>query len=269
MDKLESIRELPFTPPLPLLSTVESIAPPSVQAALNNEHLAKKCNQRQMEAVERNFSQMASLEKEMLHKIQEFSQKEQSSHSWQLLRDISAFPLAALNLALGAYATSTILGVAMVTSSVLTIANFIFEHTPVWDSLAKKMAGENEELQKKIRTLFPAAISIASSMLAIGGTAAMANSPELLQKLFSIVQGASYLIQGALAIQTGIQEGYAKLIEISIDDLKTAMQQVKYSTENGFKRLEEFYEFMTKSIEEASLLIKATLNTIQVTQQPV
>ena len=162
-----------------------------------------------------------------------------------------------------------LVGAALIASGLLAITNFVFEQTDLWDSIAKQLAGNDQELEKNIRSMFPAALSLVSTVLALGGTATAVylHSMDLTQKLFSYAQSASNLIQGTLVIGTGVQESRAKFIEIDLDALKTLADQTKYTLEFILKKLEEVFEFISKSLEETHFYIKATYNAIQSTFQ--
>jgi hypothetical protein len=221
------------------------------------------------------FQHREELEKETMLKIKESAGKTQAWNSWKNLSEIGAIIIAAISTIVGSYfitaTSSTVIGATMVASGVLTMANFVFEHTDVWDAIAKKLAGGDEALEKKLRSALPAALAITSTVLALGGTAGAVafHSLDLSQKVFSIGQTASHLIQGSLTIGTGYREHEAKKIEIALEEIKIEETQVKYQLETDMNQLEEFCKFIDKFVRETSLIVRMNLNTIQVTQQPV
>jgi hypothetical protein len=256
---------LSFKPELP--------APDLVRQTLRLEALMNKLKGQSDMALARRFAECSELEKEILVKVQESAAKTQDSSMWGLLQEVGALFIAALNTTIGFTffsSGSTLVGGALVASGILSIANFIFAHTGVWDAIAEQMAHDDEALQKKIKTLFPAALGLVSASLAISGGMAAAFSSSLeMRHLLSIGQTAAAFVQGALTIGSGVHEMRAKTIAVSLEHLNIKGEQIHYAIKDALKDLEEFYNFIGESIKEADLFVKTSLRQIQAIQQPV
>ncbi|HSX12513.1 MAG TPA: hypothetical protein VLF61_03400 [Rhabdochlamydiaceae bacterium] len=258
--KKAASKELPPIPSKPIVD-----GPPLLRLTIR---LETEMNQRQKNIQEfqaQYFERDREYGKELMLKIKESAAKAEDSTHWKYLQDIGALLISAINTVLGftllSSTSSTFLGGALVASGILSMANFVFIHTDVWDDLARKMAGADEELQKKIKSLLPAAISLASTLLALGGTgAAFYHSLGPAQKFFAIARTASNLLQGSFAIGTGVYEMRAKQIELAIDAIKIETEHGKYQMKSSLDLMEEFYIFIGKFIEDTSFSVNTTLN---------
>lgn len=259
--------------PLPSLKP-ELTAPALIRHTLRVEGAMKKLQQCNQMALAHDFKQFDELEKQMLLKVKESAAKTQDWNFWKFLQDVGALFISAANTVLGCFflssTSSTLIGSALLASGILSIANFVFTHSDVWDALAKKMAGEDETLQKKIRSLLPATIALISTACALGGSVGAALSSSLeFSHLIAIAQTASNLIQGSFTISAAVQESRAKSIELNIDSIKRETQHLNYKVKDILRYMEEFYDFIGKFIQEIDRCIKMTLNQIQTIQQPV
>lgn len=154
---------------------------------------------------------MQEISLEAAERLKEAAERAKESGFWSLLKKIATCLLSVLSIVLGFSLISSGAGVfvggAMIASGLLSVANLTFSEAGIWEWVAKKLAGEDEEKRKQLAMLLPTAIGIASGLIGVFGAtgAAILTGVNLLDKAIFIAQAGLALFQGA----TTIGQGYA------------------------------------------------------------
>lgn len=136
---------------------------------------------------------------ELLKKLKEAAERASNSNWWAVLKKIATSLVSALSIVFGvalvASGGGALIGGAMIASGILSLANFALSETEAWEWIAKQLSHDNEEWQKKLTMILPAAVGVAAC-----GLGAFGSAYGLATGAIQFAQQAVYLAQTALAV---------------------------------------------------------------------
>lgn len=178
---------------------------------------------------------------DLSERLKENAKKMSDASFWGMLQKIATFLSAALALFTGGLLVSAshgLVGGALLASGVLSMGHFIMTETGSYETLARKIAGENEKRKKELITYLPIAVGITSAILGLSGGvgAVMAQAP--LPPAMGIAQSALSLFSATTQTAQGIAK--YKLNEA---------QACTIESQNKQEWLETLQEMTTNALE--------------------
>lgn len=144
-------------------------------------------------------SDIQAISNEHIQKLKEAAERAQSSDWWSVLKKIATCLLSAVSLVFGIALVGTgggaLIGGAMIASGVLSLANFALSETGSWDWISKALSNDNEELQKNLKMILPAAFGVLAAGMGIVGS-----GYSLATGAVQFAEKAAFIAQTALSI---------------------------------------------------------------------
>jgi hypothetical protein len=264
--------ELPFSPSKPdlekpiwrLLRTVTAI-----------ETLSDSFMELGQVSVEMYMARMQTLSKQEMEKIQEALQHAENAGFWQFLQEIASLILSVTSCIFGFNLNSSgqnaLLGGVLIASGLLSIANFAFKETGVWDSVASLMAKENEELRKELSRVLPSVIGLTTALISLGGStyAAAFTSLDTGQKVLKIGETAAATATNLAAMGQSTHEGRKHFAESEFMRTKVEGQLVLVVLQKTMRQMQELCENQAELTEKASNVVRAAERSIQIIHHSV
>ncbi len=214
------------------------------------------------EAVEDQMQRRQASAKEQREKIKEGAKLAGEKESiWGILKTVGECLLSALSVAMGIALIASgnpLLGALLVFVGILEICNVIYTKTGLWDYFAKKLAHDNEEKQKQIRTIVPAVISAVSMIASFGGTfyAMDKFSTEASKSAMLAIGGLASTAQGIASIGGGVCEGRMEWNQTAYDELRNKDTIIKHLQDHFSALLENCFKVSTESSKMTAKCIK-------------
>jgi len=267
---LSSIGNAPTTPP-PFKPSKPELTRPCLELELISSHLdlertdAKLSNLKLAE-IEHLQKKLHELHIDHVKKIQEAAKKAEQQDLWSLLKKIASYITSAISSILGATLFATphgaVIGAIMVTAGIASIANQILLDLGAWDWIAKKLAAENEEQQKRILHVIPTTISIATGVIALSGASAAfaANAFSTVKQVAAFVAAISSFLQGTATIGKGVTDAQLTWEQGA---LKKLLSQQKTNQ----RELEETCQQFEQLVRYENSIAQTTKELIQLSNQ--
>ncbi len=204
-----------------------------------------------------------------LETLKEKCQRTQETTMWETARKIGAGILGVVSTFLGLSIVTTggsaLIGGALIASGIISIANLAFTDAGLWDWLAEKLAGDNEEMQKKIATLIPCVLGLIAAGLGMAGFGALARWGALpvAPQALAIVQMIVNLTTIVTTIGGELSQARVSLSQSSLIDLQGKIALHSHEVDLLNEQLEEVLEQETQSYRLAKSLLNLTIHTKQ------
>lgn len=185
---------------------------------------------------------MGEASNKLMQQLKEAAEQAQSSDFWSLLKKVASSLLASLSVISGltllCTGSSALVGGALITSGVLSIANLVLSEGKGWDWVADQLARDCEETKQKLLFFLPAAVGILAAGFGLVGSVYGITSGALdfTQKAGGIAQTTLSLFSGATNLGKGIA-----------DTKLTWTQAALISTKEEFKIKQDDYECLVDS----------------------
>lgn len=237
-------------------------------ALLKMESTADAVLKVKMQELEDVQAQFKALSAERLKKGTEALDQKHIAESWSLLHKAWTTILSAVSTVLGLSVMATpggmLVGGAMVSSGVLSISNLAARETGTWDWVAKKLAADNQDAQKRLAEWLPAAIDISSSVIGLLGT-----SSAILEQTINFSAGtvraaktAGYFGEAFTSVAKGSYESEARGIQADLIELSGRVDVNQHDLERISKRIENFCEQLGQAHSQASQLVKQAIKKV-------
>lgn len=221
------------------------------------------------DALDLSQDELKALLVEKAEKLKEVCERTQSMGIWDTLRKIGSAILGAVTAFLGItiFATggSTLLGGALVVSGVLSLANLAFTDSGVWDWMAEKVAGDNEDKKKKISALLPCVIGLVAcglGLASLGAFGAVWTLPTMPRALAMVQMAANFLtISGTVGGQ--VSHAKVSMSQAALHDLQTKMSQNHHQVDRLSDNVEQIMEQEAELTRSARSLLNLTIQTKQ------
>ncbi len=222
---------------------------------------------KQLEDVQEQFKALAA---ERLEKGTEALDQERIANNWSLLHKAWTTIVSAVSTVLGltvmAAPGGMFVGGAMVSSGILGISNLAAKEAGAWDWVAKRLAADNQDAEKKFREWLPVAVDISSSVIGLLGA-----SSALLEHTLNLSAGsiraaktAGYFAEGVASVAKGSQEAEALGIRADLKELSGKVEVNQFDLETITKRLENFSAQLAASQSQAARVVKQAIKKVHV-----
>lgn len=224
---------------------------------------------------EYHFQEIQTLDREEMLKMKEAADRAQTSSFWKFLQDIGSLFSAAFSIVLGLpllfTGAGTLVGGAMVAAGILSITNFIFKQTDVWNWLAKSIAGDNENLARNLENILPAVVGVVCGVVGLAGSvgAFFFSSLDFGQKIFTIGQTALNFAEGIVSIGSGYSQARMKWTEGDLTEIQTKSQVHKLHMEYLMVQMQDIFREQTKVDEEAGNIFDAINQSNMIISQQI
>lgn len=272
----KSSYSLPYPPAKPVLEAPKSSGIwRMIENVLALETVGEKLMDLNNVRLERYFGKIRELDRQEAIKMQEAAQNTQNSSFWSFLKDMGALLLAALSTVLGLSLLSTgagaLIGGALVAAGVLSIINFTFKETGTWDWIAKHLAGENEDLHRKLAQILPAVVGGIAAVIGLAGSVGAFWFTELdfAQKILTIGQTAVNFATGVASIGEGVSKAKVTWKQSEIIELQSETKLVRFHLEETMTAMQDFLTNQTRISTSASSSVKAAERAVQIIHHSV
>jgi hypothetical protein len=246
-----------------------------IEQLIELENIGGRLNDTSSSMLDEKHLELNRLSKEQAEKLAEKAKQTQKAGVWELLKKIGSCILAAVSFVLGvsliATGGGTIIGGLLIASGVLSIVNLVMTETDAWDWVAKKLAGENEELKKKLAAILPTAVGVVTAIMGIAGTAATLawSSIDWAKKIIVIAQGASSLVQGVTSIGKGVSEAKVYWTDAEITELKKQIKAIQFSLDRLMNQMQKVNEEQGAQAKQLSEMLKSYKASCQIASQRI
>ncbi|MBS0620611.1 MAG: hypothetical protein JSS61_04030 [Verrucomicrobia bacterium] len=148
---------------------------------------------------------------EQIQKLKEAAERASSSNFWSTLSKIATSLLSAFSVIFGvsliSSGASVLVGGAMLVSGILSLTSFALSECGAWDYIAKQIAQDNEDYERRLKIFLPAAVGILAGAVGLVGSVHSVASGSV-----SFAAKAVFLAEAALTIfgaVTGFGKGVA------------------------------------------------------------
>ncbi len=246
------------------------LTPPPIEHSLIDYQFAFEKQQPEIveffhQETESKFIQLQNFSKERAEKIREGAKLTQQKAGWGIFKTVTECFLSALSVALGfalMFGGSPVIGSLLVFIGVLEICNIVYAKTGMWDYFAKKMAHDNEDTQRKIKTILPAVISAVAMVAGSAGTYYAGKalpSSTVSQNTMGALMGLGNVSQGVASIGEGVCEGRMAWNEAEHDAIVTneslansLISQFNISIDTCFHSGKEAARLIAKCLKDSS-----------------
>lgn len=198
--------------------------------------------------------------------LKENSDRTDTSLLWSFLKKIWSAVFSAVTALFGVFSLmggNAVIGVALITSGVLSLANLICSEMGVWEEVAKKLAEDDKERQKQIAFCLPLAVTIVSAGLALfGGVSNLSQTQTFFSKQLGFALIASLSILNSI-VEIGQGMTQARLLYSQADLLKiqTALESSHIQTKMCSESLASFYAATQGMFERLSRVMQMNAQT--------
>jgi hypothetical protein len=206
---------------------------------------------------------------ERAEKLKEACERAQSAGVWDTLRRVGAMILGAVSafLGLSLFATggSTLLGGALVVAGVLSLANLAFADAGIWDWMAEKIAGDNEEKKKKIAFLIPCVLGVLACGLGLAslGALGMWGALPAMPRALVVVQTAANILTIAGTAGGQISQARVAMSQADLQELQNKMSRNQHEVDRLSENIELIMEQETEMTRMAKSLLNLSIQTKQ------
>ncbi len=216
---------------------------------------------------------LRSISAQQIEKLKESAERAKNSDFWSTLKKLATCLLSAFSSIAGismlATGGSALIGGAMIASGVLSLANFALSETNTWDWVAKYLAENNEDRQKKLAVFIPAAVGIACGAIGIAGAGwhFATHSGLFMEKILSVAQASLNLFDGATAFGKGQADARLLWAQADLNCIKgnltieqaqcdSLLQEVEYSLSTFRNASTSASRALNKIIQTNSSILK-------------
>lgn len=252
-----------FTPSKPTLANPAIRAVNVLDSVYTQGQRILDLNCRALEEEQQNISQLCQ---ENIGKLEEAAKRSQEAGVWDYLQKIGSAVLATISIFLGVSLTATaatFIGGALIGAGMVTLSNLVLTEAGFWDWVAAKLASNDEELEKKIRTLVPCMIGLmangvqflALGSLAIFGTLDLATQALLVGQVIANVASTTTAVGGQIS-QARVAWSQGALTDIQ-GKISTSRHEVELNTDN----IENVMSRHSQAHRHAQKIIDLTIET--------
>ncbi len=264
-DSISSSRDLPsrYQPSKPNLSAgrletrILSVADTSYNAGIRalNAHLDETSLKQE---------ELKALSTEQIKRLEEVAKKTQDGTFWGVLAKVGHAILGVASTFLGFAILGTgaapFVAGAMIACGILSLANLALTEAGLWDWAIDLLVKENEELNRKLKTLVPTIVGLAvcGGNLAIavfGGGAVIWGSLELAPRIIGIAQALASFLAITSAVGKEVTEANIALAESHLTEVKGKLALHQYSWEDTLRYIKEIAEPLTQTIDQARKIL--------------
>ncbi len=239
------------------------------EALLKLESTADGMMQFQMKQLEDVQEEFKALAAERLKRGEEALDQQHIADSWSLLHKAWTTIISAVSTVLGISVMATpggmLVGGAMVSSGVLGISNLAARETGAWNWVAKQLASDNQDAQRRLAEWLPAAVDISTSVIGLLGT-----SSAVLEQTLNLSVGtvraartAGYFGQGLASVAKGSYESEARMIQADLMELTGKVDVNRHDLERVTQRIERFSEQLAAAQTQASQVVKLAMKKVK------
>jgi hypothetical protein len=202
------------------------------------------------------------------HHLQEVSDARQSSEQWRSLKKVSSSLLASLSLISGMAAVSTpataLVGGALITSGVLSIANLAMSEGKGWNQLAEMLSGGDTAMRERLQEFLPITCGLlaAGSSLAGSTYAIASHGLSLADKAGQMAQAAFSLFHASTTFGKGTSDA---TLQFSQADL-TRSDSALHTTRTSLEMLNQNFETLSSHFEQLIRQAKRAVQSMVQTQ---
>lgn len=240
------------------------------EALLKLESTADSMMQFQMKQLEDVQEEFKALAAERLKKGEEALDQQHIADSWSLLHKAWTTIISAVSTVLGISVMATpggmLVGGAMVSSGVLGISNLAARETGAWNWVAKQLAADNQDAQKRLAEWLPAAVDISTSVIGLLGTssAVLEQTLNLSTGTIRAAKAVGYFGEGFASFAKGSYESEARMIQADLMELTGKVDVNQHDLERITKRIETFSEQLAAAQTQASQVVKQAMKKVKV-----
>ena len=157
-------------------------------------------------------SKIQELSAENIQKLKESAERASTSSFWSVLKKIATALLSAISIVFGvsllAGGGSAFIGGAMITSGILSLANFAMTETGSWDWVSLQLSNGNEEDRKKMAWILPMAVGIIAGGIGLVGSVQgiVSGAIQFADKAILIAQSAFAIFDGVTTFGKGVAD---------------------------------------------------------------
>ncbi len=224
-------------------------------------------------AIVSSTQKIKELSLENAQKLKEAAARAQENGVWSLLKKIGSCILSAFSIVFGIALTAsgggTLIGAALIASGIMSIANFAMTESGSWDWIAKKLAHDNEELQRKLAFWLPTAVGGISSLCSIAGSigGTIWGGLNLAQQGFAVLQQTLGIYQLVTTVGKGISDTKLLLTQADLEEVSSKISLEKFISEDvslWIKHCMQYLKELQKQAEkQIQLCIAANQKAIQ------
>lgn len=254
----------PSLPALRMLATVSCL-----------EKIGEKLMSYNQDSLDRFISSMHALQAEEMEKLKTVLESTQGAGIWGFLKEMGSLLLAALSSVFGlsilAAGGSALIGGALIASGILSILNFTFKKSGVWDWVAELIAKDNQELKQKLAHLLPAAVGVMTAGISLFGSAGAAWIGQLDagQKVLSVLDTATSLATGFASFSQGTMEYKKSKAESSLMITQADLKLVSSKMEFTMTEMQSVCENESRFADALKKLIRASIESVQIIHHSV
>lgn len=210
---------------------------------------------------------LQNLSAEAAQKVREAAERAADVGFWALLKKIATCLVAALSIFVGGALISTgaspLVGGAMIGSGLLSITNFTFSEAGIWDWVAKKLAGEDEQRRNQIATLLPTILGISSALIGIFGVtgATMLTGVQWMDKAIFIAQAALATFQGITTLGKGVADSRLTEAKANLSEKSAEITAGRSNVETMNDTLSQFLESTSHMQRSAAQFVQLALRS--------
>lgn len=209
------------------------------------------------------------LQRQNAEKLKESAKLAQESGFWAVMQQVGACLFGALSAVLGFSLVATrvnpTVGWLLISSGILSIANLAFSATGVWDWVAKKIAHDNEDMQKNISTILPASVGLVCAGIGLAGGMGSLNglwaSLNFSQRSLVVLQTAVCFAEGISTLAGGYSEYKALVAKSELVDIEKKMNFSYQTVEKLTRGIEKTMKELKHGSDRAAEIIKLSASS--------
>lgn len=193
---------------------------------------------------------------------------------WTVLQDVGNICMGSVSAVLGVFTFSSgnpVAGGLLIAAGITSIANIAFKYGKVWDWMAERIAGENQQLRETIRTYLPASVAVVCAALCVYGSMQVWNLPGLTssQQALSMVETGLSVVTGVVGLGQGMSQAHLKWETAELSALQTMEEFTRMDLEDATEEIQEFQKRQSETQKVAAQLINSNSDALQLINQPV
>lgn len=219
-------------------------------------------------ALQQTNNECDALIKEQSRILEEAAKRTQAQRVWDALKQAATVVLAALSALFGitllAVPGTTVLGVALIASGILTIANLAMSDLGAWDWVARKLASDNEKKRQWLAILLPAAVSFVAGALALGGGPAALqawHTMSAVQRAVVVLTTAAAFADGSIQIGKGVSDTQATWLQTELERSQTSLTLNELQSEKITSWIRALLESLAQASATAEQIIARFVQT--------
>lgn len=213
--------------------------------------------------------QLEDISTENLEKLKEASENAKSSDFWSLLTKVATCLLSALSVVIGislvATGGLTLVGGAMIGSGIFSLANMLMSETKTWDWVAKKLANDDEERQKMLAMLLPAAAGILSGLVGVFGSAGAVvwTGVTFFDKAILIAQTSLAMFNGVTTIGKGYADAKTLWLQADLTKMKSNITIERQMVDRTTKSIEDVLDGLNAAQTKSAQFVRMAIRSNQ------